>query len=73
MKANNKLKLAQYLQETTGVVVNPASMFDIQVKLWVLPQWLLEGFLSFLFVTLPNGKDYLVLMLVGTIAHIGLK
>ena len=31
VKANNKLKLAQYLQETTGVVINPASMFDIQV------------------------------------------
>ena len=73
MKANNKLKLAQYLQETTGVVVNPASMFDIQVKLWVLLQWLSEGFLSFLFVTQPDGNDYLVLMLVGTIALIGLK
>jgi hypothetical protein len=33
VKASNKLKLAQYLQESTGVIINPASMFDIQVKL----------------------------------------
>jgi len=32
VKANNKMKLAQYLEQTTGVTINPASMFDIQVK-----------------------------------------
>jgi len=32
VKANNKMKLAQYLQQTTGVNINPASMFDIQVS-----------------------------------------
>ena len=32
VKANNKMKLAQYLEQTTGVSINPASMFDIQVK-----------------------------------------
>jgi starch phosphorylase len=32
VKANNKMKLAQYLEQVTGVTVNPASMFDIQVK-----------------------------------------
>ena len=31
MKANNKLKLAQYLEEKMGITINPASMFDIQV------------------------------------------
>jgi hypothetical protein len=33
VKANNKMKLAQYLEETTGIVINPSSMFDIQVKI----------------------------------------
>ena len=28
----NKLKFAEYLKETHGVVVNPDSMFDVQVK-----------------------------------------
>jgi glucan phosphorylase len=32
VKANNKLKLAQYLEETKGITINPASMFDIQVN-----------------------------------------
>ncbi|XP_059096647.1 glycogen phosphorylase-like isoform X2 [Tigriopus californicus] len=32
VKSDNKQKLAQYLEEQTGVKVNPASMFDIQVK-----------------------------------------
>ena len=32
IKAQNKLKLAQYLEETTKVRINPASIFDIQVK-----------------------------------------
>jgi len=32
VKVNNKNKLAAYLKEETGVDVNPASMFDIQVK-----------------------------------------
>ena len=32
IKAQNKLKLAQYLEEQTGIRINPASMFDIQVK-----------------------------------------
>ena len=31
-KAKNKLKLASYLTEKTGVQINPASIFDIQVK-----------------------------------------
>merc|ERR1712018_266532 len=32
IKAQNKLKLSQYLEEQTSVRVNPASIFDIQVK-----------------------------------------
>lgn len=32
VKAQNKRKLASYLTEKTGVQVNPASIFDIQVK-----------------------------------------
>merc|ERR1719356_719899 len=32
VKQNNKNKLAEYLQEVTGVDVNPCSLFDIQVK-----------------------------------------
>jgi len=32
VKQDNKNKLASYLQEVTGVEVNPNSMFDIQVK-----------------------------------------
>jgi starch phosphorylase len=32
VKQDNKLKLAEYLEETTGVTINPASMYDIQVK-----------------------------------------
>ena len=32
IKAQNKLKLAQYLEEQTKIRINPASMFDIQVK-----------------------------------------
>merc|ERR1712223_554285 len=32
IKAQNKLKLSQYLTEKTGVKINPASLFDIQVK-----------------------------------------
>lgn len=32
VKSDNKQKLAQYLEQQTGVKVNPASMFDIQVK-----------------------------------------
>ena len=32
VKAQNKRKLAAYLTEKTGVNVNPASIFDIQVK-----------------------------------------
>ena len=32
VKANNKMKLAQYLEQLTGVSLNPASMFDIQVQ-----------------------------------------
>ena len=31
VKANNKMKLAQYLEQATGISINPASMFDIQV------------------------------------------
>ena len=31
VKANNKMKLAQYMEQAYGVSVNPASMFDIQV------------------------------------------
>jgi starch phosphorylase len=32
VKQENKLKLAQHLEKTLGVVVDPASMFDVQVK-----------------------------------------
>ena len=32
VKSQNKRKLAAYLTEKTGVEVNPASIFDIQVK-----------------------------------------
>merc|ERR1712142_501994 len=32
VKQNNKNKLAEYLKETTGIDVNPCSLFDIQVK-----------------------------------------
>lgn len=32
IKENNKMKLATYFKETTGIDVNPASMFDMQVK-----------------------------------------
>lgn len=32
IKQDNKLQLARYLEEQTGVAINPASMFDIQVK-----------------------------------------
>ena len=32
IKGQNKVKLAQYLEEQTGIRINPASMFDIQVK-----------------------------------------
>ena len=32
VKQDNKLKLANYLQELTGIAINPASLFDIQVK-----------------------------------------
>lgn len=32
IKFANKLRLAKYIKETTGVSVNPASLFDIQVK-----------------------------------------
>merc|ERR1719474_2596978 len=32
VKQNNKNKLAAYLKETTGIDVNPCSLFDIQVK-----------------------------------------
>jgi len=31
-KSQNKRKLAAYLSEKTGVDINPASIFDIQVK-----------------------------------------
>ena len=36
VKANNKMKLAQYLEQATGVAINPASMFDIQVPTLVI-------------------------------------
>lgn len=32
VKQDNKLRLAHYLEQQTGVAINPASMFDIQVK-----------------------------------------
>lgn len=32
VKKENKVKFAEYLKETHGVVVNPASLFDVQVK-----------------------------------------
>ena len=32
IKYANKVRLAQYIKDTQGVSVNPASLFDIQVK-----------------------------------------
>lgn len=32
IKYANKVRLAKYIKETTGVTVNPASLFDVQVK-----------------------------------------
>merc|ERR1719450_1891791 len=32
VKQDNKTKLASYLKDTTGIDINPCSMFDIQVK-----------------------------------------
>ena len=32
IKFNNKKKLAEYIKETTGIEVNPNSIFDVQVK-----------------------------------------
>ena len=32
IKFHNKQKLAEYIKETTGIDVNPHSIFDIQVK-----------------------------------------
>ena len=32
VKQQNKLKLAEYLESQTGIEINPASMFDMQVK-----------------------------------------
>ncbi|MDD5085698.1 MAG: glycogen/starch/alpha-glucan phosphorylase [Candidatus Omnitrophica bacterium] len=32
VKADNKVFLADYIEKTTGIVVNPASLFDVQVK-----------------------------------------
>ncbi len=32
IKQNNKLKFAKYLQYSTGLLVNPNTMFDVQVK-----------------------------------------
>lgn len=32
IKYANKVRLAKYIKETNGVAVNPASLFDIQVK-----------------------------------------
>ncbi|MGL4910808.1 MAG: glycogen/starch/alpha-glucan phosphorylase, partial [Romboutsia sp.] len=32
IKYNNKVKLAQYIEENKGIVVNPDSIFDVQIK-----------------------------------------
>ncbi|KAF8457595.1 glycogen phosphorylase-like protein [Kalaharituber pfeilii] len=32
IKYANKIRLAKYIKETTGIAVNPSSLFDIQVK-----------------------------------------
>lgn len=32
VKLNNKKRLAEYIKESTGVVVNPSALFDVQVK-----------------------------------------
>jgi len=32
IKYNNKVKLAKYIKDTTGITVNPNSIFDVQVK-----------------------------------------
>ncbi|EFX04072.1 glycogen phosphorylase [Grosmannia clavigera kw1407] len=32
VKLNNKKRLADYIKESTGVVVNPTALFDVQVK-----------------------------------------
>ena len=32
IKKNNKIELSDYIRKTTGIIVNPESMFDVQVK-----------------------------------------
>ena len=32
IKLANKLRLSRYIKDTTGIAVNPHSLFDIQVK-----------------------------------------
>ena len=32
IKYSNKVRLAKYIKETTQIAVNPAALFDIQVK-----------------------------------------
>jgi starch phosphorylase len=32
IKLANKIRLAKYIRDTTGISVNPHSLFDIQVK-----------------------------------------
>ena len=59
VKQDNKNKLTEFLQETTGIQINPNSIFDIQVqKTFVFRNgsFLTKGFIfinkNFIFISL---------------------